>query len=1025
MLPVLFAGPLCAQTAGAVEGIIADPSGQPVPAAEVRIRDVSTRAERKLAADSLGRYLALRLPPSVYEIEVRHPGLKTEVRQDVEIRAGRVVRVDFRMAMGPTSERIVVSSDPPLVNASAADWGGSISRRGLEELPLNGRDLFDLAVQQPGATMPATATRSITTGSGSALSVNGARPNQNGFRIDGIYINDAAGGAPASAAGRLLGLESISELRLVTSPFSAEYGRAAGAVMTAVSRSGGNQHHGSAYEFARNSSLDAKNFFDPHSQPIPPLRRNQFGGLLSGPLRRDKLFFLANYEGIRESAGRTERPSTLSDDARAGRLPGSGGVRTVPVARSVLPYLELYPRPNGRDFGDGTGEFITELTSQTREDYATGRLDWIAAPFLRIGARYTIDDGFNTAPEAFRIWDFIHDSRYQFLHTEAQWTASPNQLHTFRAGFSRVRNTETGRLVNAIPASLSFIPGQLLGVIQVTGLDDIGGLRARLRPRHNTVDDFQFQHDAAWIHGPHALRFGTGYDRIRFNQRADLNAIGLYRFDSVADLLTAQPRAGDLMKPGSDSVRGWRQHQFFAFLQEDWKVSRQFSLSLGMRYESYSPPSEVNGKIATLPRPDRDTRVTTGGPLFLNPSRKNFAPRAALAWDPFSSGKTVFRAGAGVFFDLISTRELMVAGVRVPPFFERLFPARPQFPNLLAAASTTAPVPAVDGLDYAPNQPRLFQFQASLERQFGSDLVVHLGYAGSRGLHLAGQLGNVNPSAPQRLPDGRWFFPANMPRLNPAFDQIGIRRMEFNSFYHSLLLGVERKWRRGFRMQGRYAWAKSIDETSVAVFSEFLNTDRVPTIFDFRLNRGLSSFDLRHSFALNYSYALPAWRGRGGRFLAGWEIHSLLTLQTGHPFNPRVGFDQARISHSSDDFGQRPDWAGSSGQRVILGDPARYFDPRAFALPAAGFHGTLGRHTLTGPDLAGLDLAVHKQLWGNDRQALRLRLEAFNLTNHPNLQIPSGTALFNNRGDVLGTAGRITQSTTPARQVQLALKYRF
>jgi hypothetical protein len=1017
---------LTAQTTGAIEGTVHDPSGGGVPGATVRIVEIETSAERALGTDGRGRYLTPGLTPGTYRIEVSKTNFRTGIRDGLELTAGRTVRADFRLQLGEAHESIVVVAETPLVSPNAGDWGGSIERQALESLPLNGRDLFDLSSQEPAAIVPATALKTMTNGLGIHVSVNGSRPNQNSFRLDGIYTNDATAAAPTSAAGRLLGLEGIQELRLVTSPFSAEYGRAAGAVFTAVSRSGSNDWHGSLYEFLRNSALDARNFFDPADEKTPPLRKNQFGGSFGGPVRRDRVFFFGNYEGIRETSSITERPVSLTVDARQGRLPDPSGIRVAPVAPQVKPYLDLYPVPNGRDFGDGTAEFVVESVTPIREDYLAGKVDVIFSNQLRSSARYTFDDAEASSPDAFQIWRFISDSRYQFVHTETQWLQSPNSIHSFRAGFSRVRNTETSSLPSSIPASLSFVPGQPLGAVLVVGLTDLGGLNARLRPRQYVLNDFPVNYDMTHIRGGHTIRVGAGYDRIQYNQRADLNAGGWYRFLSVADFLQARPRGGDLMAPGSDSIRGWRQNQFFAYVQDEFRASPRFGVTIGVRYEAYSTPTEVNGKIATLRDPLRDSDVTVGGPLFENPSKENFAPRAAIAWDPLGSGKTVLRAGAGIFFDLLGTRELVVAGARIPPFFNRLSPNNPSFPNLLEAASQLAPRRSLDGLDFYPNQPYVAQFQFSLQQQFASDTVAEIGYAGARGIHLPGQMGNINSTRPETLPDGRLFFPADAPRVNPAFEQIGTRLMEFNSFYHGLHAGVQRKWRKGFGLQAKYSWAKSIDETSSAIFAGFLNTDGLPTIFDYRQNRGLSTLDIRHSFAANFSYQLPQLAGGTlGKVLGGWQIHGLVQAQTGHSFAPRVGFDQARLRPASADLGQRPDFAAAPGIKVILGDPQKYFDPSAFSLPPAGFYGNLGRNTLTGPGLAALDLAVQKILWQTERHSFRLRLEGFNVTNHPNFQIPSGLALFNSRLQRLGSAGRITSTSTPSRQMQIAAKWVF
>ncbi len=1017
---LIFAISVRAQTSGAIEGTVLDPTGAPVAGARLLIIATETSAERNASAAATGVYVAPALPPGAYRVQVRQPGFRSEIRDSIAVTAGRTVRVDFRLQLGETYESVVVSGATALISPSASDWGGSIESPRLESLPLNGRDLFDLAWQEPGAIVTTTSNHNLTAGLGTHVSVNGARPNQNSFRMDGIYVNDATASAPSSAGGRTLGLESIEELHLVTSPFPAEYGRAAGAVVTAVSKSGSNRLHGSAYDFLRNSALDAKNFFDPGQEKIPPLRKNQFGALLSGPLRRDRLFFLLNYEGVRETAGQTQRPITLTADARQGKVSG----KSIAVSPAVRPYLDLYPLPNGRIFWDGTGELITEVLAPLREDFFAGKADAEASAKLRFSGRYSFDDADTSSPEPMRVYRFTSSSRYQFVHSEMQYVQSPATVQQFQAGFSRVRNEETADAED-VPAALSFIRGQPLGAIQVTGLTDIGGLRARLRPRRFALNDYQVQHQVIHRRSRHMLKFGAGFDRVQDNQLSDYTASGYYRFPSVEALLAGRPASADLQAPGSDTARGWRQNIISWFVQDEYRASPRFSLNFGLRYDMASTPVEVNGKVATLRDPWHDAQVQVGGPLYLNPSHRNFAPRLAIAWDPLGGGKTVVRAGAGLFYDLLGVRELVVAGLRMPPFYLRATVANPGFPDLMAAARASQPIYAPDGLEFAPSQPRVLQFQINVEHQSGPHTVFEAGYARTRGIHLPGQIGNINTPRPE-IADGRVFFPDNAPRINPAFSQIGLRRMAFDSSYHALLASMRRKWSRGLRFRAKYTWAKSIDNASSAVFADFLNSDNMPMVFNYRLNRGLSDFDVRHGFAGDVSYELPRFgRSAVARAAGGWELQALAQAQSGTPFNPHVGFDRARLRPANGDQGQRPNLAAGAGGAVILGDPQQYFSPLAFSLPDAGFYGNLGRNTLAGPGLVMVSGAVHKNVWRTERHQVRLRVEVFDVLNHPNFQIPSDLDLFAANLQRLPGAGRITQTSTSSRQLQCAVRWAF
>jgi len=1020
--------PCAAQIAGQIEGRVLDPQQRALPGALVRIVELGTGQQRQLSANGEGWFTAAALLPGVYNVDVSSNGFRPESYREVRLDAGRTVRLEFTLQLGQQQESVVVVAEAQPVSLSPRDWGGAVDEARLGSLPLNGRDLFDLTTHLPGTHVSTTSSRTVTTGRGARISVNGSRPNQNSFRLDGIYINDATGSSPASASGTLLGLETVRELHLTTTPFDAEYGRTVGAALTAVSKSGSNDWHGSAFEYLRNSALDARNYFDSPDEPLPPLRKNQFGGLLSGPVKNNSLFFLASYEGYRQVQTQTARSVVPNLAAREGRLP----YQTVAVSPLVKPYLDLYPLPNGKDYGDGTGEFISSLRSVAGENFYTGKLDWIASSRLRYAGRYTFDSGSLRWPDPLLLFTFEDTSRYHFLHNQAEYVQSQNTVHSFRAGFSRVWNRQDSSQSARIAPELSFVPGMPMGNVNfTTGATYIGGERgASLAqvPRRYVLNNYQFSYAITLIRGPHLIRAGGTFDRVQFNQIADYNSKGTYTFSSLAEFLQGQARSGRLMMPGSDTVRGWRQRIYSGYLQDQWRVNEKLGLSFGVRYESYSTPTEVHGKIATFPGDFyASPAITVGGPLFHNPSRWNFAPRGSLAYSPLAGNRLVLRAGAGIFFDLIGSRELAVAGARVPPFYQSVNLNRPAFPNLLLAALSASPEKNIDMLDYHQLQPYVAQFQFQIQTQLPSEMVLQIGYAGSRGVHLLGFVGEYNPNRPEILPDGQLFFPAALNRLNPSFAVVSVRRSQFDSNYHALQAVLSRSWRQGVRYQVKYTFGKAIDTVSNVIRNDYSNFNNVPTMFNYRLNRGPSDFDVNHVLAANFSWALPsAAGGAAGWLTRGWEMHVMAQAQSGPPFSPSVGFDRARLSGGGpSDLQQRPVLTAAPGQRLILGDPARWFDPAAFALPPAGMYGNLGRNSLRGPGLAALDLAAHKILWKRENQSLRLRAEVFNLTNHPNFQIPSALTIFDSSLNRVGAAGQITATTTSSRQIQLALRYEF
>jgi len=1007
---------------GSIEGTITDSSGQTVAGAGVRVVEVSTNAEREVSSDQEGRFLAADLPLGTYSLYATHGGFQVFRMDGLKVEAGRTVRADAELKIGPSRETVAVTATAQPVDTESAAWADVVSQQQLASLPLNGRDIFDLASQQVGVQTPASAETAINTGLGIHISVNGSRPSENAFRLDGIYINDAGGSAPASAAGYLLGLEAIAELNVVTAPFSAEYGRTDGGVITAVSKSGTNEFHGALYEYVRNSDFDAKNFFDAPG-PIPAFRRNQFGGLFDGPLLKDKLFFLVNYEGIRIASNDTQTIVTPDAGARTGLLPVNGVVKQITVSSRILPYLSLFPLPNGADLGNGTGNYSAPVPSGTREDFVTGKLDYVESQRWRFNTHYTFDNAHSNTGDAFGVWTYLGVSHDNLVQAEAQFVPSANTVEEFHAAFSQIRN-ESDASAPADDAVDAFVPGQGVGELQVTGLSTFGGNTARNTPNYFALSDGQFSYSLIRIAGAHKVTAGATFDRIFLDEVGQLDAAGYYQFTSLQSFLTAQAAKLSILAPGSNTLRHWRMEEFAGYAQDDVRISRRLTIGAGVRYETATVPAERNGQLSSLPDPLTDTSATVGGSLYINPSKLNFAPRASLAWDPSGNGRTVVRAGGGIFYDLLGTRELLEAGLYMPPFFERYVISKPSFPNALSAIGpSTGPV-AVQMLAYRPNQPYVIQDQAVVEHQFGRSIVGQIGYAGSRGIHLEGVVNNANTPVPQTLPNGQLYFSAGAPLQNPAFSSISIREPSFNSFYHSLNAGLQMTIQKNLFVQSKFTWSKSIDDVSAAVLADFFSNSSVPNFYEIRQNRGQSDFNCPFVFATNFIYDLPHPAFRTAKqVLGGWQLDGTFQAQSGNPFSPTVGFDNANLGGSSSAGSERPNLV--LGQPLVLGGPQQYFNPLAFSLPAAGTLGNLGRNVLLGPGLVMLNLALDRTFRMSEKHVVQLRAEAFNIANHPNFQIPSGTTLFDSTGARLGGVGQITATTTSSRQIQVSAHYSF
>jgi len=1025
LLGTLAAAPLAhAQIEGSIAGVVSDPSGQAVAAAAIRVREVTTNAERKVNSDAAGRYMAADLPPGTYLVEVTQPGFEVSRIDGLVLAAGHTLWADIGLKIGVSRETVSVTAERQPVDKQAGAWSSEITQQQLAALPLNGRDVFDLAAQQVGVQIPPTANATINTGLGIHITVNGSRPSENAYRLDGIYVNDSSGSAPASAAGYLLGLEAIAELNLVTAPFSAEYGRTDGGVLTAVSKSGTNEYHGALYEYLRNNAFDAGNFFDVPGQPAPAFHRNQFGGLLDGPILKNKLFFLLNYEALRIASNNTETIMTPDAQARSGLLPVKGVLTQVTVSPKILPYLALYPLPNGADLGNGTGNYSAPVPTGTREDFAAAKLDYIKSERWRFNARYTFDDADSNTGDIFQVWSYLSSSQDNLMQAAAQFVPSPNTVHEFRAAFSQIRNGSIASSASDVAAD-AFVAGQNVGAFQVTGLGNFGGDPARTTPVYFTLSDAQTSYSFTRISGAHKLTAGGSFDRILLDETGDLDRAGYYQFTSLQSFLAAQAFKLSILAPGSGTLRHWRMLQLAGYVQDDMRISRHLSLGVGLRYETATTPVERDGKVATLPNPLMNPAITIGGPLYLNPSRRNFAPRASLAWDPAGDGRTVIRMGGGIYYDLLGTRELLVSGLYMPPFYNRYTISKPPFPNALGAISANpAQQLSLNILAYYPNQPYVIQDQLVVEHEFGRSIVGQIGYAGSRGLHLEGVINNIDTPQPQVLADGQLYFSASAPLVNPAFSAINLRTPSFDSVYHSLNTGLQMVLMRSLNVQSKFTWSKSIDDDSTAVHNDFYANLTVPTIYNLRQNRGLSDFDSPFAFATNFIYDLPRAQSQPlRRVLGGWQLDGTIQAQSGNPFDPTVGFDDANLGGSGAGTAERPNLV--LGQPLIIGNQQQYFNPLAFSLPAPGTLGNLGRNVLRGPGLVMLSAALDRTFWKRENQSLRLRAEVFNVMNHPNFQIPSGTSLFDSTGARLGGAGQITATTTSSRQIQFSARYSF
>jgi hypothetical protein len=1039
VVALLAAAAASGQVVGAtLTGTVTDPSGAAIPTAMVTISNVATGAVNAVPANGEGIYSASNLLPGDYEVTVTAPGFSAKQRSRLTLTVGEKQVLNLSMAVGAVGSTVEVVSAVPDVELGTAAMSAVISGETARELPLNGRDWTQLAQLEPGISPIRTQPDANglnnrgNRGFGGQLTISGARPQQNNYRLDGISVNDYANSSPGSSIGLSLGADSIQEFSVISSNYSADYGLTSGGVVNAMTRAGTNRIHGSAYEFLRNDAVDARGFFD---GPKLPFRRNQFGASMGGPVIRNKTFFFVNYEGLRQSLTTPTIDTVPSLNARNGQLV-SGTVKVDPAAQKYLP---LFAPPNGAVKGD-TGIYTFAGKAITPENFFTVRGDHAISGTDLLHGTYLVDRGSTNQPDGLNVIANVNVTRRQVASLEESHIFSPQFLNTVRIGVNRVvaATLQTAPGANPLGAdsSLGVAPGLYAPVIQVTGLTSFqGGLNGTSYGNY-WFTTYQVYDDAFVTRGIHSLKFGFSMERIDSNFLLAANPDGVYRFNALSDFLTNKP-ASFQFQYGALTPRGVRQSIFGGYAEDDIKLTKNLTLNVGLRYEMSTVPYEVNGKLANL-RTLSSPTIYTGSPLFQNPTTKNFEPRTGVAWDPFGDGKTSVRAGFGMFDVLPLTYQFNLMQVSAAPFqataSSATLPAG-SFPIGAVALVQQGTGLRTSYLQFDPPRNYVMQWNASIQRQVAPDITVMLGYVGSHGLHNAMRTTDANMVIPASTPQGLLWPCAGAvvngicsktgvgPKFNNTYGQIDGQEWNGNSYYDALLFTVKRRMARGLSVQTSFTWAKSIDTgSSVGSGGPFSNS--ISGQFLFAPIRGLSDFSVGRNLVLNGIWEIPFAKGK---LWGGWQLGSVLSISDGLPFTVANSGDvlgQANLSLF--DVPNRLNAAGC-GAPVNAGNPQQYVKLGCFAManPSTLF-GNAGRNELIGPGVVNADVSLFKNFALrriSEAARLQFRGEAFNLPNRANFVAPTANnKLFDTKGAPVNFAGQITALSTPSREIQFGLK---
>ena len=1038
---------------GSIDGTVTDSSGGVIAGANVQVRNLDTDFVLKLVTNSSGLYSAPLLRPGQYQITVEAPGFQRVVRSGVVLQVQDKLRIDFQMQLGQATESVGVTGDAPLLESESATTGEVINTQQITELPLNGRDWLRLGRLAPGTVSTYYARdRSFT--------ANGMRSIENTYLIDGV-----------SNVSYLRGLDdrrrdvirpspdALQEFKVETSLFSAEFGQSAGAVINATLKSGTNRPHGSLFEFGRNAAFDATPFFQPAGTSKPRFNQHQFGGTLSGPIVRDKLFFFFSYEGLRESNPSPQSDAVPTLAMRNGDF--SGGVtiydpstlRTVngvavrdpfqgnqipmarwdPVARNLI---TAYPAPNQ----SGVRNFVYNPASTTTSDQTNTRMDYRIGSKDQIFGRYSQLDSPTLNPAALpppanlpvTVTDVTHGVAGSWIHN-----FGPTFIEELRYGFNRIQSSQsTGTQPNNYGIPNALAPGvQGPPVINVTGLNSLGAQGNipidKLSETHEVLDNI------TKVLGNHTLKAGFDFRLISAFTNSTLNGKAALTFNGAytqlpssrsntgapfGDFLLGLAQTGTV---GSRIVADEQGKVYAGYFQDDWKVTRTLTLNIGIRYEVATPYVEANNHSANFiyaPNSPRYGTLALAGVNgnsreLINTDTNNVAPRFGFAWQALK--KTVVRGGYGIFYGQDEGYGVVARMVGNPPFFVSVaFPSDQLNPLLTLSggfpASAIDPKNAVNpaAVGYPKDSPLPYvqQWGLNVQQELVGDWIVEAGYVGNLGLKLNGARDLNQPLPGAGAINGR--------RPYPTFGSIRAVEPFDRSTYDGLNLRAEHRFTRGFSFLASYTWGHAIDIAS-AINGEDDYSVLPQNSRNLNLERGDASFDVRQRLATNYIWELPfgrgkAWAtGRASRLFGGWSIQGVTEVEAGHPFNITTSTDPSNTGTT-----ERPNRLRSghlpADQRTIN----HWFDTAAFVLPAQFTFGNAPRNALHGPGRYNFDTAIHRQFAITERFRLTFRAEAFNAFNHPQFSNPNGTI-----GSAL--AGTINSTIVPQRQLQLGLRLAF
>lgn len=1093
------------QISGSIRGTVLDPTGATVQGASVSAIQTETGLTRTATTDRSGAYVLLELPVGHYRLKVQGKGFETYTQQGIVLDVNETATIPVRLVVGAETQQIDVQADAQLIQGAVTSLGKTVSEREVLDLPLNGRNFAQLGILQPGVVplTPGLAEAGGTLRDGQAYAVNGQRPESNNFLIDGANnFNGVDGGFVLKPP-----VDAITEFKILTHNANAEFGNSLGSTTNIITRSGTNSFHGALWEFLRNDAFDATNYF---SSSTEPLKQNQFGGTFGGPIRKEKTFFFGFYEGFRNRQGETQGSTVPSLPERQGNFGqlcnaaqnetfDSNGMCSNPdhqlfniFAKQPIPYnqltfidplsqglLPLFPEPNS-----GTNVFVSTQTLRDDTNQFGLRLDHYLSTSDSLNFRYMFSDGTRVdplSPSGASVPGFPvgENHRAQNLVAQETHTFSPTIIGVLRFSYLRNKFLFDEHLNHETPGSLGFQYSPSLDVatgppfIQVNGYTTVGD--PITGPRNTYENAYDYSGSVSWVHGQHDLKFGGGYEHLNVNVLQGIATNGFFVFDpgfpiagdGFAAFLFGQPVF--FLQGRGDFSRGIRGNSLNGYAQDTYKATSRLTLNVGLRYELPFPYTEIHNR-QTLWIPGRQSTVMPdapagllypgdrGVPAGLIPTfKKGFAPRVGVAWDPTGKGKWLVTSAYGIFYEPYYTGEggPLQSPISAPPYLQTEQISIPNFSDPFNGPPPPANTFAtpLTNLTLTPNLPLPYSqdWDMNLQRSFGDNLLLEVGYVGTKGTKLprfiegnpaiyvpginsaTGQPNSTSGNADQRrLYSGCTL---NDPPSSCVYSSTGLIAGIANSSYNALEASLRKRFSHGISFLASYTFSKSIDDASsfnlTGSSSKPLagENDLAQNPFNLGAERGRSLFDSRHRFVLSYQWSLPLWRQPHGwyqQILGAWQLNGIATVMSGTPFTV---FDSNDVSQQ----GGAPEITGYSANRpnLVPGQnpnaaphtTGAWLNANAFQRltpnpnsPVQQF-GTAGRNIAQGPGYADWDFSAFKNISVAEGKEFQFRAEFFNLLNHPNFRLPDS--------DISSpTFNRILAAQDP-RLIQLALKFMF